>query len=278
MLKDKKKLIILIVIILALTVSALVYVFAIKPKTSDDNIKNNSSSNVSASNIKYILEGYPIDDVPLYDGVTISSMKYIVNEDSTNIYDDFFGAKRNYYNVVFEAKIDEKDEIFEFYESKMSSINEENNQDSTIEGVIGDYRVSISNYGYEDYYLQVHLPAANFSKENLYYEDYQELVEIASNWIEYENSYGLLNQKGGEIEYTQWFSIDVSEYEEDDPMRQNPVGEYYKQYKLKYADKQDFVADDETGRLTWSENDFEVTASFTVDHGRIYLMFRKPIE
>lgn len=273
--RRNKKLIIGFLLIVLIVVLALAVVNA-----NSGGKKINTStqdSQLSASENKFVLGEYPINEVPLYGGITIGSMKYFVNENSTNVYDKFFGEKRNYYNVVFETK-DAKDKVFDFYRSKMSSINQENQNDDTIEGNINDYRVSISNYGYEDFYLQVHLPSESFSKINKYYKDYSEFVEIADNWIEYENSYGLLNQKSGEIEYTQWFQVDTSIYDKNSPMKTNPVGGYYDIYKEKYKNKQDFDFDDKNGILTWTDDKFSVTASFTVDHGRIYLMFRKPME
>lgn len=263
-------------IIVLLTVVILVLIsiaFIFKPFGSSNSSSQNSSSNADQN---FVLSDYPADKVPLYDGIEISSMKYIVNENPTNAYDEFFGERRNYYNIVFSSD-DSRDKVLDFYKSKMSTINEDSIDDSTIEGVIDVYRVSIANYGEDDFYLEVHLPSDDYSKTNPYYGDYKEFVEIANNWVEFENSYGLLNQLGGQIEYTQWFDVDTSMYDKDSAMRTNPIGEYYKIYKEKYSQKTDFSADDENGRLTWTEDDFEITASFTVDHGRIYLMFRKPM-
>lgn len=275
--KNKKLTIVAFALVSILILAVFVYLFV--TNANSGGAKSNSSQQNSLTNVdeKYVLEGYPIDDVPLYDGITISSMKYFVNEDSTNVYDKFFGKKRNYYNVVFETK-DTKAKVFDFYKSKMSSINQDNTLDTTIEGYIKNYRVSISNYDYKDFYLQVHLPSDAYSKENKYYENYPKLIEMADNWVEYENSYGLLNQKGGEIEYTQWFEVDTSIYDKNNPMKTNPVGGFYNIYKEKYKNKQNFASDNADGRLTWTEDGYNVTASFTVDHGRIYLMFRKPIE
>lgn len=236
---------------------------------SDESTSNTETSdNSGVKNQNFILKDYPILKVPLYKGSTISSMKYFVHQ--------YQNLRLNYHNVVFKSE-DKKDDVFEFYRSKMSSIDQETSNESTVEGKIDIFKVSISNYGYEDYYLQVHAPDESFSEQNIYYENYPDLVEIAGDWVEYENTYGLLNQKGGEIEYTRWLEVDVSGYDKDSLMIKNPIGEYYKIYKEKYSQKQDFVADDEAEKLTWIDGDYTVWAVFSTDHGRVYLTFRKPM-
>lgn len=260
-----------IAILLAVVILALILiVFIFKPFANSNN--SSSQNNSSSADQNFVLSDYPSDKVPLYEDITISSMKYIVNEDSYNVYDDFFGEKRNYYNVVFYSD-DDSGAIFDFYKSKMETVNETSLDDSTIEGMIGEYKISIANYGEDDFYLEVHLPT--FSKINKYYSEYPELVEISDKWIEYENSYGLLNQKGGEIEYTQWFNVNTTMLPKDDPMKTDPIGEFYKIYKDKNKTKDSFNSDDQSGTLTWKDNSFNVTCVFSKDHGRVYLMFRK---
>lgn len=281
MLKNNKKIVIFAFLAILIFISIiLIYIFAIKPNSGNDNdsgsLKNTSNNDVSDHS--YILKDYPIDKVPLFEGSIVSSMKFFVNEDSTNAYDDFFDAKQNYYNVVFKANKDKKLDIFNFYKSKMSSISQETSSDDTIEGFIDIYKVSISNYGYDDYYLQVHLPTEDYSKENRYYEDYPALVETADNWFEIESTYGLLNQKGGEIEYSQWFDVFTSWGSDDSLNKINPIKLYYDIYKDKYAQKQAFVADDATEKLVWQDGGYEIWAVFSTDHGRVYLTYRKPIE
>jgi len=278
MAKNNKKLIVLIIVILGVLILGF---FTYKTLNKSDEISDSKDSSQNSSVRKdqnFILKDYPIEKVPLYNGSTVCSMKYFVNEDSTNVYDDFFDAKVNYYNVVFKADESKKAEILDFYKSMMSPINQDTSTENTIEGTVGIYRISISNYGYDDYYLQVHLPENLYSKQNKYYENYPDLVEIADDWVEYENTYGLLNQKGGEVEYTRWLEVDVSKYADDSLMKTNPISEYYKIYKNKYAQKQDFTADDTTGQLTWQDGDYEIWAVFNIDHGRVYLTFRSPMK
>lgn len=277
--KNKKKLILVICLIALILISAtLIYGFVSKSGKSDDKTNNLAQNSLVTAGQEFVLEGYPIDDVPLYsEDLFISSMKYIVNENPINAYDKFFGAKRNYFNVVFETDATQA-EVFDFYKSKMSQINQENTLDTTVEGVIKKYRVSISNYGYKDFYLQVHLPVDEYSKTNRYYQDYPELVEIAGDWVEYENSYGMLNQNDGEIEYTQWFDVATPEEFDANGVKIDPVNRYYEIYKEKYVAKTNLTADDADRVLEWTEDGYSVTATFSVDHGRVYLMFRKPMK
>ncbi len=262
---------ILVILLLALLVG--LNMFGGSSKNNTNDASNSSASSVNGED--YILDGYPLDVVKLYDGITISSMKYFVNENPDNVYSSgFFDAKKNYYNVVFISKADKKT-VFDYYRSLMSHINEDNQIDDTLEGVIGDYRVSISNYDDDTYYLQVHLASSQYSKTNKYHSDYPDPLEEDASWIEFENGYGKLNQKGGEIEYTKYYNIDSSKLGKD--MKDNTIAKFYDSYKQKCSSKTDFSSDDSAEALYWNEGQHRVTATFKSDHGRIYIMIRRPM-
>lgn len=210
----------------------------------------------SAKSTNFILPNYPQSSVPLYQVDKIDSFKYFVN----------YSRSTNYYNIVYSTTASPT-QIFDYYRSLMSPVDQSATNDTQIEGLIGDYKVSVSHYGEDtdDVYIQVYLP--QYSQDNPYYTDYpQNLVDFQSEWSEQETSYGLLNQKGGEIEYTRYFSIDVQK-----------LDSWIEQYKTLYSAKQNFNFNPESGIMTWTDDQYQITLTFSQDHGRVYLMLRKPM-
>jgi len=103
-------------------------------------------------------------------------------------------------------------------------------------------------------------------------------VEINQALIEHEKSYGLLNQKGGEIEYTKYFTVIDSGDKNDDG--KDDVDEFLmleEEYIRQFKDKLEYSFDEKTGTMKWRDGDFESTLSISRDHGRIYIMLRKDI-
>lgn len=227
-------------------------------KTSEtQNTSNNKSEEIA------LLEGFPNDQITLYKLKNVESVKFFVNDDPQN-WNNYFGTKYNYYNVVFKTESNQK-EFLEYYQSQMETLNTENYNSSSVEGKIGKYGVSASYYNESDKtaYLQVYLPQSEFSKTNLFFSGYPELVEINPNWTEHESSYGKLDQLGGQIEYTQYFTVS-----------KDLMDEYLQDYTEKYADKDNFK-DAGSGYLSWKDGDYSVSLTFSKDHGRVYLMIRK---
>ena len=97
------------------------------------------------------------------------------------------------------------------------------------------------------------------------YTQYPNLGLVDETWANYESSYGLLNQKGGQIEYTQYFALPL-----DSDVLINA-------FKAKKQSMPEFSLDEETGTMQWQEESHTVTLTFSKDHQRIYLMIRKPL-
>lgn len=261
--------------IIAITLIALLggLTFLIFSNSEEDNKDNNKTENSSQTNNSNnansesdgigLLDGFPEDQIDLYKSTNIESIKFFVNDDPQN-YESYFGSKYNYYNVVFETEASQS-ELLEYYQSKMDTVNEENYGSSSAEGKIGKYGVSASHYGESSKtaYLQVYLPQSEFSKTNPFFSNYPELVEIDPNWTEHESSYGKLDQLGGQIEYTQYFTVN-----KDD------MDEYLQDYTEKYADKEGFK-DAGSGYLSWKDGEYSINLTFSKDHSRVYLMIRK---
>lgn len=265
--KQKKPLIITLILIL-ICISFFSYL-NIKNKDKKVATSKPITSTQVADKKNYLLEGYPLDTVPLYKMKMVSASKFFVNKDPSR-YADYFGKVINYYNVVFETEATPK-EYLEYYRSLMSEINEDSVSESQIEGKIGKYKITASHYGNnpKNYgYLQVYLSEEEYQEANRYYQEYPAVVDLKDSLPEYESSYGLLNQKGGEIEYTQYFPLTKEENEQD---------KLIDIYKEKYQNESDYNYNEETGLMQWKKDSYSINASFSKDHGRIYLMIRKPM-
>lgn len=262
--KQKKFIITLIVFLLC---ASLVGYLVTNSKDKGISSSKSTSTSKTVEEKSFLLEGFPLDTVPLYKMKMVSSSKFFVNKEPTR-YADYFGKVVNYYNVVFETEAT-PEEFLRFYSYLMSEINEDSVSDSQIEGKIGKYKIGASHFGDnpKNYgYLQVYLPDNEYQENNRYFQDYPNVVDLDASLPEHESSFGLLNQKGGEIEYTQYFPLPS---EEDD---QNKLIETYKE---KYQNENDYNYNEETGLMTWKKDAYSINMSFSKDHRRIYLMIRK---
>lgn len=241
----------------------------VKGKDGGVSTKSANTSQIAGEK-NYLLEEFPLDTVPLYKMKMVSASKYFVNKDPSR-YADYFGKVVNYYNVVFETEAT-PEEYLKYYRSLMSEVNEDYGSESLIEGKIGKYKISASHYGDnpKNYgYLQVYLPESEYQEKNRYFQEYPGVVDLKDTFLEYESSYGFLNQKGGEVEYTQYFPLP----KEDD--EQNKLIETYKE---KYQNESGYNYNEETGLMSWKKNAHSINMAFTKDHGRIYLVIRWPMD
>jgi hypothetical protein len=150
-----------------------------------------------------------------------------------------------------------------------------------VKGTIGKYRVTAAHYDSDNTaYIQVYLPDDDFTKTNIYFNDFPNLFdEKDSMFVEHENSYGLLNQVGGQTEYTKYFTVIDSGDMNDDGI--DDVDEFkvlVEKYEGMYESKENYNYDVENSLMSWDEDGYEVRASFTEDHGRIYLNIRGSME
>lgn len=268
---NKKRGIILVIIVLV------VLGFLSLKKIPEENTEVQTISDKKEQN--FLLEGFPIDEVPLYKLKAISSNKIFINTDPRNT-SDFEENNFAYFNVVLYTEASQE-EFLEYYKNLFESeIVEGFNPDNMVKGKIGEYKVSAAHYGSDNTgYIQVHL--SNYQDENLnkYFVDFPNILTMNSNLIEHQKSYGLLNQKNGEIEYTKYFTVIDSGDKNNDG--KDDVDEFLlleTEYKNQFQDKPSYSYDEESGTMKWQDGEYESTLVASRDHGRIYLMLRKKME
>ena len=275
---NKKKYItgigILILLILLLFISVK---FLDRGSTKNDDI--NSLNNISDEKLEfdYLLDGYPEADVPLYKIREVSSSKYYINFDSKNIsyFDD---TNYTYYNVVFYTDASQSEFLSYYKELFDKEYVEEYANPEMVKGYVGKYRVTAAHYGSEDTgYVQVYLPNEEFTKDNKYFDSYPDLFEEDSMLVEYENSYGLLNQAGGQSEYTRYFTvIDSGDRDKDCKDDVDEFAMLISKYENIYKDKLNYTMEGE--QMSWEDGGYKITVSFSKNHGRVYLNIRGGIK
>lgn len=249
------------------------------------SLKNKPKENTEAQMISdkkeqnFLLEGFPIDKVPLFKLKEISSHKIFINTDPKNI-SDFEENNFAYFNVVLYTEASQE-EFLNYYKNLFESeIVEGFKPDDMVKGKIGEYKVSAAHYGSDNTgYIQVHLPNYQDESLNKYFTDFPDILAVNSNLIEHQKSYGLLNQKGGEIEYTKYFTVIDSGDQNNDG--KDDVDEFLAletEYKNQFQDKPEYSFDEESGTMKWQDGEYESTLVVSRDHGRIYLMLRKGME
>jgi len=275
---NKKKYItvvgILILLILLLFISVK---FLDSGSTKNDDI--NSLNNTSDEKLKfdYLLDGYPEADVPLYKIREVSSSKYYINFDPKNIsyFDD---TNYTYYNVVFYTDASQSEFLNYYKELFDKEYVEEYANPEMVKGYVGKYRVTVAHYGSDDTgYVQVYLPNEEFTKDNKYFVSYPDLFEEDSMLVEHENSYGLLNQAGGQTEYTRYFTvIDSGDRDKDGKDDVDEFAVLISKYENIYKDKLNYTMEGE--QMSWEDGGYKITVSFSKDHGRVYLNIRGGIK
>lgn len=273
----KAKYIAIVVFLLILSVSGFLLM-----RNKEEMFSRNAEekSNIeSNSDISYLLDTYPIEDVPLYKVTKVSSSKLYINWDPNNI-STFDDKEFTYYNVVFYTEASQQ-EFLDYYKDLFDEeIFDEYPIPDMVKGNIGKYRVTAAHYDYDNNaYIQVYLPENEFTKNNMYFDTYPDLFKGDSLFVEHENSYGLLNQVGGQVEYTRYFTVLDSGDQNDDG--KDDVDEFavlIAKYKGLYSDKEEYEFDEKNGRMTWIEDGYDVVTSFARDHGRVYLNIRGAIE
>ena len=275
---NKKKYItgigILILLILLLFISEK---FLDRGSTKNEDI--NSLNNTSDEKLKfdYLLDGYPEADVPLYKIRAVSSSKYYINFDPKNIsyFDD---TNYTYYNVVFYTDASQSEFLSYYKELFDKEYVEEYVNPEMVKGYVGKYRVTAAHYGSGDTgYVQVYLPNEEFTKDNKYFDSYPDLFEEDSMLVEHENSYGLLNQAGGQTEYTRYFTvIDSGDRDKDGKDDVDEFAVLISKCENIYKDKLNYTMEGE--QMSWEDGGYKITVSFSKDHGRVYLNIRGAIK
>lgn len=265
--KQTKRFIIGVIVVLLLVVLAGGYSwFVTQQSKQGDTASSDPITTAKPDAERYILAGYPIEVVPLYKMTDVSASKFFVNHDPKSTA-GYFGQPVNYYNVVFKTSAS-PDQTFAYYRSLLTSQNTQNVPEDEMQGQIGKYKISVAQYedNPDTVYLRVYLPTEEYQQANRYYTQYPDLGLVDETWANYESSYGLLNQKGGQIEYTQYFAL---------PLNSDVLIDAFRANKQSMPDY-NFV--EETGILQWQEEANKVTLTFSKRHQRIYLMIRRPLD
>ncbi len=266
------------IILVLIIIFGIVFTLVLKDgfKKPIETIKQTSNETKTSSD--FLLDGFPIDKVPLYKLNKVSSNKIFVNTDPKNT--SVFGQNNfAYYNLVFNSDASQEEFLNYYKDIFNSQITEEYENSEIVKGNIGEYKVSVSHYGDGTGYLQVYLPDYKNETIERYFLTFPEILKENSSIIEHEKSYGLLNQKGGEIEYTKYFTvIDSGDQNKDG---KDDVDEFLilkTEFEKKYKDKTEYYSEEKTGTMKWQDGEFEVTLTLSKNHGRVYLMLRKMLE
>ncbi len=270
----KKNIRIVLAISIILFVMAMFGFLIFKPKTTS----NSSVSKTKEKELSFLVEGFPIDKVPLFKLEKISSSKVYVNTDPKNI-SEFDETKFAYFNVVLETSASQEDFLNYYKDLFESPITDKHDNLTMVKGKIGEYKVSAAHYGSGNMgYIQVHLLDYTNESLNKYYSDFPKIIEAKDGLVEHEKSYGLLNQSGGQTEYTKYFTVIDSGDKNNDG--KDDVDEFLvleAEYKNQFKEKSEYSYDEKTGTMKWQDGDYESTLTISRDHGRIYLMLRKKL-
>jgi len=265
---------VLILLVLLLFISGK---FLDSGSTKNDDIDSSNNTSDEKQEFDYLLEGYPEVDVPLYKIREVSSSKYYINFDPKNIsyFDD---TNYTYYNVVFYTDASQSEFLNYYKELFDKEYVEEYANPEMVKGYVGKYRVTAAHYGSDDTgYVQVYLPNEEFTKDNKYFVSYPDLFEEDSMLVEHENSYGLLNQTGGQTEYTRYFTvIDSGDRDKDGKDDVDEFAVLISKYENIYKDKLNYTMEGE--QMSWEDGGYKITVSFSKDHGRVYLNIRGGIK
>lgn len=272
--KNNKWIIIVIFILLSI-VSA--FALTKKPQTSNQTASQPLTTSKEAERT-YLLEGYPLDKVPLYKLNKVSSNKIFKNTNPNNT-SEFDVSNFAYFNVVFYSDASQE-EFLNYYKNLFDSqITDEFEKPDMVKGNIGEYKVSAAHYGSDKTgYIQVHLPNYQDPSLDKYFIDFPKILELDSKLVEHEISYGLLNQKGGEVEFTKYYTVIDSGDQNNDG--KDDIDEFLvleEEYKTKFGQMPEYSYDEKSGAMKWKDGDYQISMSISRDHGRIYLMIRKKI-
>lgn len=143
--------------------------------SASNSNSSNSSSSGSAANKGEVLDGYPIDIMPLYKEVKISDCSYQVRLDPNYI------IGKDLYTVSYESEATIA-EVAQYYKSLMTEVDEEYSTEDFVEGDIGSQHTFVSLHEEENgnTYVSISLGAKqeDYAEVNPYFNDYpQEFIE-----------------------------------------------------------------------------------------------------
>ena len=209
----------------------------------------------------FLVDGYPLDTVPLHELKAIQSSSFYVN---TEPEDGYSGNGRTYYNVVFRTAASQS-ELLDHYASLFDEVDADLSSETNLVGTIGDLDVAASHYGEGDSaYLQVYLPADQESTfDDAHFSGFPMTFEPTAGMDQREAAITLIDQLGGEVRHHVYYAI-------TDPTTAT-FTELEDHYEQRYGDATGFSFDRESGDMRWEEQGYEVVLNFTQDQGRVYL-------
>ena len=226
---------------------------------------------------KYLLEGFPVDIVPLYKAKKVTSNKIFVRTDKYGS-SPFGDANYTYYNVVFDSDASQQD-FWKYYSEllQVESINTWENVSDQIKWTVWNYKVTVSNYENVGY-IKVFLTDYKSEDVEKFFLSMPNIIDDTEMLIKREKTYWLLNQVWGQIEFSEYYDIVNSGDQDGDG--KDDINEFEvlkQQYQKQLWEEQNFSFDESTGRMTRKEWDVDFTMTVSSSHNRVYLMMRKPI-
>ncbi len=271
---SKKKIIVFLLATVVLIGLVSLLVFNLN-NTSSKRDDGSSKNTFQSSGQDFLIDQYPIGTIPLYKMTKVESSKFFYNRDTANT-SAFDESPFSYFNVVYETTAS-RDDVFRYYRTIFDKeIKEEFSNPESIKGAIGKYNIEITQYAEDTVYLQVYVDkneSDNLQKELF---SYFPLVDIELSYVKLnEKSYGLLNQKGGESEYTHYYTVsDTGDVNGDKIDDVDEFAEIQAAIYEKNKSNADFSFKDDV--FEWkSDKNEQYTVSLSPDHGRVYVQIRK---
>lgn len=236
----------------------------------------NSSPNDGIDH-RYLLDGFPVDIVPLYKAKKVTSNKIFVRTDKYGS-SPFGDANYTYYNVVFDSDASQQD-FWKYYSEllQVESINTWENVSDQIKWTVWNYKVTVSNYENVGY-IKVFLTDYKSEDVEKFFLSIPNIIDDTEMLIKREKTYWLLNQVWGQIEFSEYYDIVNSGDQDGDGKDDiNELEVLKQQYQKQLWEEQNFSFDESTGRMTRKEWDVDFTMTVSSSHNRVYLMMRKPI-
>jgi hypothetical protein len=274
----KPKILLPISVLVAIVLSV---VFLLSRPSNDDETSVSTSDNQVASEsdpLKFLLDGYPIEEVPLANLVSIESNKIFTNTDPINI-SQFGDSEFSYFNVVFETTATQG-EFLEYYKNLFDeNVSSQNWTDALVMGKIGEWRVIASHYGTsQNGYLQVLFQDSADESLARYFESMPLLLDAIDLMKSHEVAYGLINESGGKTEFTEYLSVldsgDDNEDGVDDRDEFKLIDELINEL---YGDASDFEYNETMKTYSFLYDEYTVSITLSLDQGRVFIMMRKPL-
>jgi hypothetical protein len=213
-----------------------------------------------------LLDGYPEDEVPLYKSNLLDTAYYSVRNDPQWAAVD--GGLRNIHHIVYQTDVDIA-EVRDYYRDLMDTVDEERTMGDQVEGTIGKYTVFVNTSeqgSYNAVYVTVDLPKTEVTETNPFYADYPEgLVETPESFVFFEEMFYRTIYRKTDMSYTRHF--DIADLDGD--TRPDLEGDArYAYFEERYGTKDEFVANRDSGTITWRDGEYVVTVAYMSGYAR----------